>query len=87
MPQLFLPASLRDLVNGSNVVELPGGTVRELLASLDILVPGVAQRLTVEGQLRPGWNVSIGGRLAREGLRAKVAPEDEVHFIPAVGGG
>lgn len=87
MPQLFLPASVRDGAEGLKVVELDGGTVRELLAGLEVLVPGITERLVVDGQLRSGWSVSIGGRMSREGLRAKVGPDEEVHFIPAVGGG
>jgi molybdopterin converting factor small subunit len=87
MPRVFLPASLREQAGGEAVIELPGSSLREVLAALEEKWPGVVARLIVGDQLRPGWGVSIGGRMVREGLRAKLALTDEVHFIPAVGGG
>lgn len=87
MPQVFLPASLRDEAGGVTSLQLRGGTVREVVAALETRFPGMADRLVVDGELRPGWGVSVAGHIARDGLRAKVSEGDEIHFVLALGGG
>ena len=87
MPSVFIPAALRDLARGQTSVELEGRTVRQLIAALDGQFPGMAARLTQDGQLTPGLMVSIDGAMAPRGLFATVEPDSEVHFLPAIGGG
>ena len=49
--------------------------------------PGVLGVLMEDGDLRPGVAVSVGDQLAQDGLLEPVAPDDEVHFLPAFAGG
>ena len=63
------------------------GTVRELIAGLDALYPGVAARLVEGDRLRSGLSVFVDGLVRREGLDFELAPSSEVHFIPAIAGG
>ncbi|MEX0702431.1 MAG: MoaD/ThiS family protein [Planctomycetales bacterium] len=87
MPRVFLPPNLRPLAGGRESVEVEGRTVREVIANLDAACPGARDRLTAGDQLKPGLAVSVGGSIASLGLRAPVAPDAEVHFLPAIGGG
>ncbi len=47
----------------------------------------MSDRLCQDGELRPGLSVSVNGASAAWGFTRKVQPQDEVHFIPAIGGG
>ena len=58
-----------------------------VLDALDALYPGVKARLCLEGELRPGMAVAVDGNMSSLGLRQKVQPTSEVHFLPAIGGG
>lgn len=87
MARVFIPAQLRDLTAGPAEVEVPGSTVRDVVAELDRLFPGIASRLCQAGELSPTLQVSIDGTLSRRGLDAKVAATSEVHFLPVFGGG
>jgi molybdopterin converting factor small subunit len=87
MPRVFIPAQLRDLTSGRAEVEVHGESVRKVVANLDRQFPGIAERLTGEGELLPALQVSIDGTLSRRGLDAKVPANSEVHFLPVFGGG
>ena len=45
MPTVFIPAQLRSLTGGVLQVEVEGRTVREAVAALDAIYPGVKARL------------------------------------------
>ena len=90
MPVLRLPAPLRSLADGAATVELPGGTVRQLLDAADRAHPGLAARvLDGDGELHRFVNVFVGERDVRDaaGLDTSVAPGDTVTVVPAVAGG
>ncbi|MBW3598622.1 MAG: MoaD/ThiS family protein [Planctomycetes bacterium] len=86
MPVVFIPAQLRPLT-GAAQVEVEGATVREVVAALEAKFPGIRDRLCQGDQLAPTLQVSIDSVMTTQGLRAKVSPESEVHFLPAIGGG
>lgn len=87
MATVWIPPLLRDLTGGVQQVTVSGETVRDLIAALDARYPGLAGRLIEEGTLRRGLVLTIDGVTSRQGLRARVGPESEVHFVPAIGGG
>lgn len=87
MATVWIPPLLRDLTGGVQQVTVPGETVRDLIAALDARYPGLAGRLIEEDTLRRGLVLTIDGVTSRQGLRARVGPESEVHFVPAIGGG
>ncbi|MDQ1300818.1 MAG: sulfur-carrier protein [Chloroflexota bacterium] len=87
MATVWIPPLLRDLTGGAPHATVPGETVRDLLAALDARYPGLAARLVEEGALRRGIVLTIDGVANRHGLRARVQPDSEVHFVPAIGGG
>ncbi len=87
MITVFIPPQFRSLADGAETVEVEAGSVRQAIARLDELFPGIADRLCVGDELRPGLSVSVGGRVSGLGLFQKVSPGGEVHFLPAIGGG
>lgn len=87
MPRVFIPAQLRPLTGGAEVLDVEGDTVRALVDRLDERFPGIRDRLCEGNGLRPGLAVAVDGNVSPRGLLAKAGPEAEVHFLPAIGGG
>lgn len=87
MANVFIPAQLRSLTSGTEQVEVAAANIRDIVAALEERFPGVKQRLCRGDELSPSLQVSIDGVMNRRGMRAKVQPDSEVHFIPAIGGG
>jgi molybdopterin synthase sulfur carrier subunit len=87
MPTVFIPAQMKELTAGASTVEVSGSTVREAIADLDRKFPGIAQRLCRGDTLIPGLQVSVDHVMTGRGMRAKLKPNSEVHFLPAIGGG
>jgi molybdopterin synthase sulfur carrier subunit len=87
MAIVWIPPLMRDLTGGRERVTVPGEKVRELVDALDVRYPGLKARLTEDGELRRGLVVTIDGVASRQGLRQRVGPGSEVHFLPAIGGG
>jgi sulfur-carrier protein len=87
MPRLFVPPALRSFVGERAVIDLPGTTVGRVLDALDDEHPGVGARLCEGDVLKPGLAVVVNGTATSLGLLQKVGSEDEIHILPAVGGG
>jgi sulfur-carrier protein len=87
MPTVFVPPLMRTLTHGVERVELPGTTVRQVLEALEAMYPGVKDRLCLGDELLPGMAVAVDGHMSSLGLRQKIQPHSEVHFLPAIGGG
>jgi molybdopterin synthase sulfur carrier subunit len=87
MAIVWIPPLMRDLTGGRERMRAPGEKVRELIDALDRECPGLKARLIEDETLRPGIVVTIDGVANRQGLRARVGPDSEVHFVPAIGGG
>lgn len=87
MAEVRLPGNLVALFPGTpRRLDVPGATVREVLASLDGRVPGIHDRLLTAGpEIREHIKVFVDGRQAE--LGTPVAPGSVVHVIPAVSGG
>jgi sulfur-carrier protein len=85
-----IPTTLRTLTAGKSEVSLDGSNVRDVLASLDQVHPGFADRLLDgDGNLRRFVNVFVADDDIRflEGLDTPVPDGSEVSIIPAVAGG
>lgn len=87
MAVVFIPASLRALVGNETTVQVEGETVREVIRQLEVRYSGIESRLCQGNRLRPGLQVVVGDSVSSMGLLARVEPDDEVHFVSAVGGG
>jgi len=84
---ILLPRSLIALFPGvDRRHEVAGGSVGAIIDSLDLMVPGVRDRLVEAGpRLRPHINVFVDGSPAS--LETPVEGNAVIHVIPAVSGG
>ena len=87
MPRVFIPTMLQPLTEGVKEVEFQAANVRQVIQGLEDRFPGIGQWLTEEGRIMPNVAVAIDGETSSMGLLAKVNPNSEVHFIPAISGG
>jgi molybdopterin synthase sulfur carrier subunit len=90
MPTVYLPAPLRRLTGGASRVEVPPGTVADVLRALDERFPGMrAQLCEPDGSVRAFINVFVNGSEIRtlQGQQTPVGESDEVSIIPAMAGG
>jgi len=78
---------LRSLTDGHETVDVDGRTLREAIDQLEAKHPGVKAHLLQGDALQPGLAVAVGGSVSVQGLRQRLAADDEVHFLPAIGGG
>lgn len=87
MITVFIPPQFRVFTDGSDRIDVEAASVRQAIEVLDEQFPGIADRLCQGNELRPGLSVSVSGRVSGLGLFQKVAAGDEIHFLPAIGGG
>jgi sulfur-carrier protein len=82
-----LPASLTALFPGApRVLELPPGSVKELIDALDARWPGMRDRLCDSSPaVRRHVNVFVNGARAR--LDDPIAPGGDVYILTAISGG
>jgi molybdopterin converting factor small subunit len=85
-----IPTQLRQLTAGSGEIAVEGATVREALASLDSLHPGIGERLLDDdGSLRRFVNLFLADEDVRflDGLDTPVSAGQTLSVVPAVAGG
>ncbi len=90
MPSIRVPSALRNFTKGASDVDVAAPTVRDALAELEKLHPGISARvLDAAGAVRPFIKIFVGpddiGGLA--GLDTKIEPRDEISIVPAIAGG
>jgi molybdopterin converting factor small subunit len=85
-----VPTILRTYTGGESEVTAEGGTLAEVLDSLDGSYPGIKGRIVDEqGALRRFVNVYVGNDDVRflDGLGTPLSDGAQVSVIPAVAGG
>jgi len=85
-----IPTPLRRLTNGQDKATVSGGSLREIISSLEEQFPGMKERLCDEqGELRSFVNMYVNGVDIRflNGLDTSTKAGDEVSVVPAVAGG
>lgn len=91
--QIKLFANLRAFAKDGlvHVSHPPGATVREILAHLFALLPGLSEHVIDPGtgELLPYVNIMLRGRLIRdlEGLETPVGEDEEMAIFPPIAGG
>jgi sulfur-carrier protein len=87
MPRVFIPPAMRELAHGQSAVDANGATVLEIIADVDRQLPGFRDRVCQQNALRPGLSVVVNGSVSALGTLQRVGNDDEIHFLPAIGGG
>ncbi|MGE4158544.1 MAG: MoaD/ThiS family protein [Planctomycetota bacterium] len=87
MVKVRLAALLHSYTSGVPVVEAEGGTLAEVMDSLDRSYPGLAFRVVDEqGMVRPHMSVFVGSERVRDPL-VPVGPRQEIFIVGALSGG
>lgn len=87
MATIFIPAQLRELTAGIEQLEMDVHNVRAVINQLEQRFPGIRDRLCQLDQISPSLQISIDSVITSRGMIAKIQPNSEVHFIPAIAGG
>jgi len=87
MPVAWIPSLMQKLTGGQHQIEVEGETVRQVVEALEVLHPGFKDRIVEDDRIKTEIAVAVDGEVVASGLRAKVGPESEVHFLPALAGG
>jgi molybdopterin synthase sulfur carrier subunit len=87
MARVFIPPLLRPRAGGAEWLDVPGGSVGEVITAIDSQFPGLGEALREGDSLRAGLAVVVDGDITPQGLLQKLGPESELHFLPAIGGG
>ena len=85
-----IPTPLRKLTDEKDIVSGDGGTLIACINGLEVLYPGLKDRLCDEtGELRRFVNVYVNGEDVRfaQGMETPLKAGDEVSIVPAVAGG
>ena len=88
--KVLIPTPLQKFTNDQAAIECSGGTINELIASLDQSCPGIKARLCDdEGKLRRFINFYVNSEDIRflDGANTALNDGDEVSIVPAVAGG
>jgi molybdopterin synthase sulfur carrier subunit len=87
MPNVWIPALMRDLTGGEEMVRISGQTVQQVIENLEKRFPGIQDRLCDQDGLRPNINVIVDGEVSHRRLRQALSENSEVHFLPVMSGG
>lgn len=87
MPRVFIPPAIRSLVEDQEIVQAEGKTIGQIIDDLNDRFPGIKEQLCEAGELRSGISVAVGNSVSSLGLLQCVSPDDEIHFLPSIGGG
>jgi molybdopterin converting factor small subunit len=85
-----IPTILRNYTGGEKNVTADGGTLAELIESLETNYPGIKSRVLDDaGALRRFVNIYVGDDDVRflDGLDTKIDDGSQISIIPAVAGG
>jgi len=85
-----IPTPLRKLTQNQEIVDAEGGTIREILASLETSYPGLKERICDEqNNIRRFVNVFVNDEDIRflQESETPVKSGDEVSIVPAIAGG
>ncbi|MFS8534017.1 MAG: MoaD/ThiS family protein [Limnochordales bacterium] len=87
MPKVWVPSPMRDVTGGQHTLEVPGRTVREVLANLVLRYPEARERLLREdGKLLPHL-VLLAGDVQVDNWDMPLEPDSELVITAALGGG
>ena len=87
MPLVWIPKAMQPFTGGLETVEAQGRTVRRLVLALDEQYPGIKDALMDGERFKPGVAVAVNGQISHLGPLQPLQEDNEVFFVPAIGGG
>ncbi len=84
---LHIPAHFRQYTSDEATVEVPGGTLRQVIDALDAAHPGMRDLLMTNGRVRSEIAIAVNSTITENGLLELVPDDAEVHLIPSIAGG
>lgn len=87
MPTVWIPKAMQTYTGGKETVEMEGRTVRRLIVALNEEYPGLKDALMDGDKLKPGIAVAVNGQVSQLGHLQPLQEDNEVFFVPAIGGG
>lgn len=87
MPTVWIPKAMQTYTGGKETVEMEGRTVRRLIVALNETYPGLKDALMDGDRLKPGIAVAVNGQVSQLGHLQPLQEDNEVFFVPAIGGG
>jgi molybdopterin converting factor small subunit len=85
--RIRVAALLHSYTGGNKLIEVPAADVREAMAALDHLYPGLAFRVIDEQQqIRPHMNIFLGEEKVQD-LSTPVHEGAEIYIVGALSGG
>ena len=90
MANIRIPAPLRKLTDGTEIVKTEESSLGAAIDALDRAYPGIKDRICDEqGAIRRFVNVYVNGEDVRflNNLETPLKPTDDVSIVPAVAGG
>jgi molybdopterin synthase sulfur carrier subunit len=88
--RVTLPSALREYARGQDAVDVPAGTLADVIAGLAADFPGLGYRiLDDQGRLRRFVNAYVNDELVSriEPQDVRLREGDTVHILPSVAGG
>lgn len=87
MTVVHIPAHFRQYTAGEATVEVPGGTLRQVIDALDTAHPGMRELLMARGRVRSEIAIAVNSTVTENNLLEPIPDEAEVHLVPAIAGG
>jgi molybdopterin synthase sulfur carrier subunit len=89
MAVVHIPAHWRDRTDGNATVQVRGGTLRDVVYSLEDQYPSIRELLRDEltGEIRGEIAVAINSEVTENGLLEPVPEGAEIYLVPAIAGG
>jgi sulfur-carrier protein len=90
MPSIHIPTAMRQFTENRSVIEVPCGTVAELMTAMDVCAPGLGRQLRdQQGRIKPFIAVFVNDTdiQSLEAEQTPVGERDEVFILPAIAGG
>ena len=78
---------MQEYTGGEETVQMAGRSVRRLILALDETYPGLKAALMDGDKFKPGIAVAVNGQVSHLGPLQPLEEDNEVFFVPAIGGG
>ena len=87
MAVVHIPAHFRQYTSDEATVEVPGGTLRQVIDALEAAHPGMRDILMRNGRVRSEIAIAVNSTVTENNLLEPIPDDAEVHLVPAIAGG